>query len=166
VRRPLDFENKHIRIQGKARFFFEMEALVDDNCPADNRISGMIWLDFDESPYKILKYNRGWSWMDYVRAVDAGELKGEGPSVAWQTASVVAPLGPDKIAAFFQALKKRRGRKVDKDVFVTIVGRFDFAEGGLLVYAQDKKFTYANGFGHINGYSRRIVIESIELAKK
>jgi hypothetical protein len=166
VRRPLDFENKHIRIQGRARFIFEVRALVDDNCPADNQISGMIWLDFDESFYKILKYSRGWSWMDYARAVNAGELKGEGPSVAWQTASAVAPLEPDKISAFFQALKKRRGRKVDKDVLVTIVGRFDFAGGGLLVYTQDKNFTFATGFGHINGYSRRIVIESIELVKK
>jgi|GEM_PF-3860788 hypothetical protein len=165
VHRPLDFENKHIRIQGRARFAFEISALVDKTCPADNKLAGIIWLDFGDNSYEIVKYYRGWSIMDFVRASNAGELKGEGPSVAWQTASAVTPLDPAKRDAFFQVLKERPARMSDKDVVVTIIGRFDFAGGGLLIYTRDKHLLFMSGFGHINGYSGRIVVESIELIK-
>jgi hypothetical protein len=165
VRRPLDFANKQVRIQGRARFIFELRALVDDNCPSDGFTIGLIWLDFGD-PEKILKYFGGWNIVDYAKAWKAGQLNGENTPVAWQSASEVSPPEPGKISEFYQALKKKRGGKADKDVFVTIIGRFDFAEHGLLIYTQDRKLTFKPGFGHMGYYSRRIAIESIEFAKE
>jgi hypothetical protein len=165
VRRPLDFKNKHIRVQGKARFVFEVRALVDENCPADNRIAGMIWLDFGD-PDNILKYFSGWTTRDYFLALKAGEVKGEETSVSWQTASAISPMEPGKISEFYKAFKKKSGAKANKDVLVTIIGRFDFTEKGLLIYTQDKGLTFKPGFGHMGRYSGRIAIESIELVKK
>jgi hypothetical protein len=165
VCRPLDFENKHIRVQGRARFVFEVQALVDETCPADNRIAGMIWLDFGD-PDNILKYFAGWTTSDYLLAIKAGEVKGEETSVAWQTASAISPMEPGKISKFYRAFRKKSGAKANKDVLVTIIGRFDFTEKGLLIYSQDKGLTFKPGFGHMNRYSGRIAIESIELVKK
>ncbi len=165
VRRPLDFLDKRIRVQGKARFVFEVQALVDETCPADNKIAGMIWLDFGD-PDNILKYFGGWTTSDYLLAVKAGEVKGEETSVAWQTASPISPMEPRKISEFYRAFRKKSGVKAHKDVLVTIVGRFDFTEKGLLIYSQDKGLSFKPGFGHIGGYSGRIAIESIELVEK
>jgi len=44
---------------------------------------------------------------------------------------------------------------------ITVVGRFDYDDSGRLIYTKAGDFMFGRGFGHLNGFTSRIVVEHI-----
>ena len=54
AQRPLEFENKHVRVRGTVKAGLEYFGLSDDACPRANSTGGGIWLDFTVGEGRVL----------------------------------------------------------------------------------------------------------------
>jgi hypothetical protein len=151
--RPLDYENRRVRVSGEAVSGSESVALSNETC------SAYIWLD--ESTEKYEKFYRGWSLGQFAVAASRGQLKGEGPAVDWRVPLPVISPDKDQLAILGKGLRKTNGGPVR----AIITGRFDFAGNGLLTYSRERGYEFVPAFGHLNCCKSRIVIERVELVE-
>jgi hypothetical protein len=156
IEHPLEFANRHVRVGGTVTVGYEFFGLMDEACPSDNTSSGRIWLDDRDD---LRAYSRGWSWQRFFAAIQAGQLQGDGPRVDWETPTPVTPIDQTQLKRLYRALNKRHLHQVHAKV----IGRSDYAGDGLLMKSPDGHFTLQTGFGHLNGCSGRIVLESVEV---
>src|SRR5262245_31613442 len=93
VQRPLDFENKRVRVQAIIQTGPEFFGVTTEACSPDRGDwHGAIWLDYPGDD-EFISYYRGWSTGRFIQAVHSGELGGDGPVVPWRTAlSVDSPV--------------------------------------------------------------------------
>jgi hypothetical protein len=118
----------------------------------------------------IEKYEPGWSMQRYVKAVKSGDMREDGPDRTWTVPLPLETPSSRELEAAHVAVTKSGDRGVE----VVVTGRFDFvgaAHGdsilggpdGLLVKKKSGHFVFQGGFGHLNGWSQRIVLEHIEV---
>lgn len=119
--------------------------------PTDSRAAGLIWLESKDDG--ITRYYSGWSIDEFVKMVKTGDLDSRAANVNWIVPATVTPISEAELKTLAQSLKPRSPRKA------TVVGRFDYVGKGRLVYGRDGRTTFTIGFGHMNGFSRRIVLE-------
>ena len=163
AQRPQDFENRHVRVHDIIQTGPEFLGFTYNACPSiPNKNGNAIWLDFPGdflTEDEFHKYYRGWSLERYVQAVHSGELRGDGPSVPWQTPLPLASPDHKEMKRLSRALKRAKDRGVE----AVVTGRFDYSGSGLLVQSSGGALSFLPGFGHLNCCSGRIVVERIEV---
>jgi hypothetical protein len=158
VEHPSEYENKRVSLTAQIASGFETFALVDAACPTDKRVTGLIWLDTKDDG--VAKYYGGWSLSDFAQAVKAGDLDARAAVLDWKLPAPVASAMRPELDAVHLALGSK------KPVRALVVGRFDFVDKGRLAYGRDGRLVFSAGFGHLNGFSRRIVIERIAVVTR
>src|SRR5437773_834172 len=81
------------------------------------------------------------------------------PALSWQTPATLAPLDPKQKERLLRAFDKPPQHRA---VSAIIIGRFDYAGGGLLVKSSQGAYSYKAAFGHLNCCTGRIVVEQVE----
>jgi len=152
---PLEFANRHVRVQAVVVSGPEFFGLAYVDCLSAR---GRIWLERAGDDDDISKYDRGWSVHEFVRAGTSGQLNES--SIAWQVPVRVRPLDKKELKSLYRALRRSRGEGVE----AVVEGRFDSAEGGLLVPSDQGGFSLFSAFGHLNCCTSRIVVEHVEVA--
>ncbi len=160
VAHPESYDNRHVRVTTRVVAGFETSALYDEACPTDNGIAGHIWLDAKDDGTS--SYYVGWSMSDFVQAARAGQLNAGGPDVEWKVPSPVSRPPEAHTRALDRALSKSH----DHLVWATVTGRFDFAGRGRLSRSRGGQLGFAPGFGHLNSFSRRVVMEDVVVERR
>ncbi len=148
-----DYDNRRVALAGEIAAGFETFALVDKSCPTDNRAAGMIWLDTKGDG--VARYYVGWSIEDFMRAVKTHVLDSQAATLDWRVPIPVSAVPRAELDALDAALKR------SEVVRASVTGRFDFVSRGRLTQGADGRLDFSVGFGHLNGFSRRIVVEHI-----
>jgi len=160
VLRPADFQNKLVRVKGLAQAGFEVLALVDENCPADNMTAGVVWLTREGSG--VVKYSGGWSLRDFLEGSRNGQLDVQTWNHTWVIPLQVPIVEDDQSRRFAKRLRRSNGGLVE----VVLLGRFDFAPHGMVTMRLDGRYYFSSGFGHLGGYSKQLVIARVESVGK
>jgi len=163
--RPLEFANRHVRVRGTFPDG-DYQLLQDRSCtpPAHtNETVSLRWpfLGVPQPDDDMVLFDRGWSAQRFIRALKTGQLDGNGPDVVWQTPAPLTALNQARWEHVKNALANDQGT-----VEVVVTGRFDFAGDGLLVKSKDGHYQFVGGYGHLGSWTRRIVVERIDLAQR
>jgi hypothetical protein len=119
-------------------------------------------------------YERGWSMQRYIKAVKTGEMREDDPdrNRTWTVPLPLESLSSRELKSIHRAVKHSDGRGVE----VWVTGRFDYiganhgdsilgGPDGLLVKEKSGQLVWRGGFGHLNMWSERIVLEHVELMR-
>lgn len=146
--------NSIVRVRGRVISGFEVFALVSDECRFDSRLSAMIWLETPSS--NDSEYADGPSLSEFARAAGEGRLGELERSRTWTLPIPVTFLRDE------QWRRMHRRSDSGRTVHATFTGRLDFAPANLLLRSPNGRLSLSGGFGHMNGYSRRLIIQRVE----
>ena len=151
---PEVYRNTVVSVRGRVVVGFETFAMIDPSCPADNRTQGMIWL--------TTHADRGAAWADlrssqiyYMRA-DADGRAAYLNDLEWYAPPDVELHQDREWTRFTRLLDKHHSANA------TVLGRFEYAiPATVRVGPWWTRPTFQSWFGHLNGYSRQLVISQV-----
>jgi hypothetical protein len=143
-----------VRVRGLVFNAFEVFVIQSEDCQTDNGMRAAIWLE--TSGDNNLPYARISSARAFVQAQLEGRTEQFATALTWVTPMPVT-LTQDATWNRLTAELNRAGQAV-----ATVVGRLDFDDEPRLVRDADGSLHMEYGFGHLSGYSRRLVIARVE----
>lgn len=158
IQRPEVGGGEKIRVRGRVVSGYETFALSSDACPADDRAAGMIWLETPGA--REIPYARCASPREFIEIQQQGRTAEFVGGLEWFQPLPVE-FHSDSNWARLQKFLKKTG-----SASATIVGRLDHEENSRVVRDGDGSYGVTRGYGHLNGFSRRIVIERVEDVKR
>jgi hypothetical protein len=157
LKNPQSFNGKIVRVKGTAVASFDQFAVKGTGC--DTTVNNNIWLSYPEGT----KAKAGPAVM--VRVQPAHNFAGEVPTVQR------TPVELDKSSKDFKQFDSLLATPYKKggmclgcnryEVTATLVGRLDAAESTKLHRDKAGKIIGFGGFGHMNAYSARLVLQSV-----
>jgi hypothetical protein len=151
VNHPMKFDGKVVRLKGLVQSDFDSFTMRADSC------TGMLWLSYPAGT----KAKSG-------PAVVVTMQLASNASGTTGTARPALTLERNKDFETFDLLLTQRPKTpgmclacVKNDVMATLVGRIDGTENAGLVKDKTGKITSLDGFGNLNQYTTRMVIESV-----
>lgn len=152
---PSSFDGKIVRIKGTVIAGFEEFSIKPSGCPQSN---GSIWLDYPEGT----KAKAG------LAALLKFQLAQNNPASPSSPSRPSLKLEKNKDFKQFDSLLSTPAHTngiclacVRYTVNATLVGRLDAAKEAGVVRDKDGKFVAVNGFGNLNRYTTRLVLQSV-----
>jgi len=135
---------------------FEGFVISSDECRTDNRAGALIWLEFPgQSDRRYADGPTGQEFLQVLRR-PATELDSV---LAWIQPIPVTFVATSQWTRLDHYLSKRGHH------FATITGRLDIVRGSLLQRTKDGHLQGSGGFGHLGGFSRRLVLHHVDRAE-
>jgi len=156
IERSAELRNQIVRVRGRVSSGFEVFALAPSRCEGARERPPWIWLDTTDDalePYAEV------APADFQAAFRAKRLKEFADGLTWLRSEPVV---------FRQDEASTKAWRILEDgtsMTVTVVGRFDYVPQAR-VQRKGDSFIYSGGFGHLSGFSRRIVISYVEAPRQ
>ena len=148
------YRNTVVAVRGRVVSGFEIFVVASDECRIEGDRSSAIWLDMPRS--EDFPYADGVGLRQFMAAVTEGRFDALAASLVWYTPE------PIKFEETSGWRRLQRALARGRPVSATIIGRFEYADGPFVTRLPDGKVEFSGGFGHLNGYSRRLVIQRID----
>jgi hypothetical protein len=150
------YRNTIVTVHGLVARGFEGFVIGSDECQTDNRAGALIWLEFPgESDGPYADGPTGPAFLQVLRR-PATELDSV---LAWIRPIPVTFVGSSQWTRLDHYLSKRGHHQA------TVTGRLDMVRGSLLQRTKDGQVVGRGGFGHLGGFSRRLVIHRVDRAE-
>lgn len=147
------YRNTMVTVHGLVVSGFETFAITSDECRTDNRAGALIELEFPgETDRSYADGPTGQALFVLLRR-PSKELDSLLP---WITPMPVTFVATNQWSRLDHYLR-REGHHV-----ATLTGRLDVIRGSLIQRSKDGQLEVSGGFGHQGGFSRRIVIHTVD----
>jgi hypothetical protein len=153
--KPLSFNGKIVRIKGTVAVGFDYFIIKGDTC--NHRING-IWLSYPEGT----KAKSGPAAIVQIQA--ASNFKGDVPASAQTAVTLDKSKDFKQFDSYLSTAPKVSGTClgcIKYEVSATLVGRLDAIENASLRRDKDGKIAGIGGYGNLNAYKARLVLESV-----
>ncbi len=149
-----------VAVRGRIVMGFETFALESSACKVDNRAGAFIWLDVPGAPEE--PYSEGVTMPQFVEAMANKSVRQLASSVQWITPTPVIFHDDSNWRRLSKLLTRTKGPGDVNEAVATIIGRLDYSPSARFVCRPDGACGLVANFGHLNGYSRRIVISRVK----
>jgi hypothetical protein len=153
--KPLSFNGKTVRVKGTVAAGLDSFMIKGDSCK--NRVNG-IWLSYPEGT----KAKSGPAAIVQIQA--ASNFKGNVAAAAQPPVTLDKSKDFKQFDSYLSTPPKMNGTClgcVKYEVSATLVGRLDAVENANLQRDKDGKITGLGGYGNLNAYKARLVLQSV-----
>lgn len=147
------YRNTMVTVHGLVVSGFETFSITSDDCRTDNRAGAMIWLEFPgQTDQSYADGPTGQALFALLRrpATEVDSM------LLW-----ITPI-PVTFVATSQWSRLDHYLRMEGHHLATLTGRLDVVRGSLIQRSKDGQLEVSGGFGHMGGFSRRIVIHTVD----